>query len=223
MNKKHIPTTDPLTNEPLMPHEYDGIREFDNKLPNWWLWTLWLAVLFATVYWCIGHWWGGVGDPGAKLELAMEENALAAAKNATALTDEQLWKMSKDSAAVNAGRAIFMSTCASCHKPDLTGQIGPNLVDNTWIHGGKPNDLIKTITDGVPAKGMPTWGPVLGRTKIVEAASFILSFHDPSEKQVVALSGTAPAPGTAPAASATTPAAPAPDAPAAAPAQAPQQ
>jgi cytochrome c oxidase cbb3-type subunit III len=227
MNTQNTPTTDPLDDQPLRPHSYDGIQEYDNKLPNWWLWTLWLAVLFAVVYWCIGQWWGMIGDPGAKLEQRMQESSMAAAKSAVSLTDDQLWKMSRDQTIVAAGRTLFLTTCASCHQPDLSGKIGPNLKDNAWIHGGKPNDIIHTITNGVPAKGMPTWGPILGRTKITEAACFILSFHDPSEKQVVSLSGTAPAASgtaSAPAAPATEPApatSPAPVVPSA-PAQAPQ-
>jgi cytochrome c oxidase cbb3-type subunit 3 len=179
MNTQTNPPSDPVDGTPLRPHAYDGIHEYDNKLPNWWLWTLWLAVLFSVVYWCVGHWWGMVGDPGQKLEAGMEENALQAAKSAGSLSDGQLWAMSRDPSVINAGRATFLTNCASCHKPDLTGQIGPSLVDNVWIHGGEPGQIIKTITEGVAAKGMPTWGPVLGRTKIAESAAFILSHHQP--------------------------------------------
>jgi cytochrome c oxidase cbb3-type subunit 3 len=94
--------------------------------------------------------------------------------------------MSKDSTAVQAGALTFQTTCASCHMPDLSGKIGPNLKDNLWIHGGKPVEIVHTITTGVAAKGMPTWGPVLGPTKINEVAAFILSYHSPSDPVIPA-------------------------------------
>jgi cytochrome c oxidase cbb3-type subunit 3 len=227
MNAQKTPETershpvDPLTNQPVRHHTYDGIQEFDNKLPNWWLWTLWLAVMFAVSYWCVGHWWGRVGDPGVTLEQAMQERAMAAAKNAGTLTDDGLWKMSRDPAVVSAGKTTFLTTCAPCHQPDLSGKIGPNLKDNIWIHGGKPTEIVNTITNGVAAKGMPTWGPILGRKRIVEVASFILSYHDPSEKVVVGTSSAPNVGGAAPAPAADS-SAPAPSPATAAPAQAPQ-
>jgi cytochrome c oxidase cbb3-type subunit 3 len=106
--------------------------------------------------------------------------------------------MSKDPKMVQAGSLTFQTTCASCHMPDLSGKIGPNLKDNIWIHGGKPTEIVHTITTGVAAKGMPTWGPVLGKAKITEAASFVLSFHNPTDPVIPAdpNNPNAPAPGT---------------------------
>jgi cytochrome c oxidase cbb3-type subunit 3 len=74
-----------------------------------------------------------------------------------------------------------MATCAPCHKEDLSGNIGPNLKRQIWLHGGHPTEIVKTITEGVPAKGMLTWGPILGRKKITEVAAFVLSFHKKGE------------------------------------------
>lgn len=167
-------------NIPVREHVFDGIQEYDNRLPNWWLWTLYGAIVFSIGYWFLLHWTNPDQSSQARIERQMQQIAAVAAANPNAkLTDEQLWKLSQDQNAVGAGAQIFASTCASCHMPDLSGKIGPNLKDNIWIHGGKPLDIVNTITNGVAAKGMPTWGPVLGKSKIAEVTAFILSHHKP--------------------------------------------
>lgn len=193
------------TDEPLRKHTFDGIQEFDKKLPNWWLAVLYGTIAFAVGYWFYYHFPNMHETSGERVERTMNAIALAAAKNAGAdLTDEQLWAMSKDSKVSGAGAMTFQSTCATCHMPDLTGKIGVNLRDNMWIHGGKPTEIIATITNGVPAKGMPTWGPVLGKAKIAEVAAFILSYHSPTDP-IIAVASTSPNVG--PAASTPAPAA----------------
>jgi cytochrome c oxidase cbb3-type subunit 3 len=112
--------------------------------------------------------------------MAAEMQRIEAAKmaaSANAPDDATLWKMSRNAVFVDAGRATYQSTCASCHGGALTGGIGVNLVDATWLHGDKPSDLLKTVNEGVLAKGMPNWGPVLGGKKVSEVVAFILSHH----------------------------------------------
>ena len=177
------------------PHSYDGIREYDKRLPNWWLWTFYVTIIFSVIYW-LYYFTTGVGpdDPTALArELARIETAKLEA--VATLSDDALWKMSRNDSFVAAGRATFETTCATCHNVKLTGGIGPNLLDQEWIHGGKPTEIFHTVTTGVPAKGMPTWGPVLGTKKITEVVAYILSHHTPGEPIVIVPS---PAPGGAP-------------------------
>src|SRR6266542_4725031 len=111
--------------------------------------------------------------------------------------DVSLWKMSRNPVFVDAGRATFNTTCASCHTEKLTGAIGPNLVDQLWIHGGNPTDIYNTVTNGVLIKGMPSWGPVLGAKKITEAVAYILNHHqegEPISKQDAWIPIVAPSP-----------------------------
>jgi cytochrome c oxidase cbb3-type subunit 3 len=56
-------------------------------------------------------------------------------------------------------------------------------------------DAMKVITEGVLAKGMPAWGAVLGRQKIIEANAYIFSKHKPGE-DIVRVPGWTP-PGVA--------------------------
>lgn len=180
MSTKPTDTKQEGQNIPVREHVFDGIAEYDNRLPNWWLWTLYGAIVFSVGYWFLLHWTNPEKTSQTRIEEQMQRIAAAAAANPNAnLSDEQLWKLSQDQTVIAAGAQTFASTCASCHMADLSGKIGPNLKDNVWIHGGKPLDITATITNGVAAKGMPTWGPVLGKSKIAEVTAFILSYHKP--------------------------------------------
>ncbi len=177
------PADDP--NE-LRPHTYDGIQEFDKRMPNWWLFTLYGSIVFSFFYWLTYHAGESGPSPGLALEEKMKENAKLAARNATELTDAALWEMSRDPQVVAAGKTTFLTSCVACHLPDLSGQIGPNLRDTAWVHSEKPTELVKLVIDGVPAKGMPTWGPILGRQKSVESVAYILSYHKEGEPVTIA-------------------------------------
>lgn len=167
--------------EPIRPHTYDGIQEYDKKLPNWWLFTLYGSIVFSIAYWAWYHIYEMSPPPAAALEQQMQENAKMAARNATELSDRVLWDMSLDPKIVAAGKNTYLTTCAACHLPDLAGLVGPNMKDQNWIHGGKPLELLKVVVEGVPAKGMPAWGPILGQQKIAESLAYILSFHKEGE------------------------------------------
>lgn len=179
----HQPTPTQSALEPVRPHEFDGIREFDKPMPNWWLFTLFASIAFAFLYWALQHAFLQAPDPGESLVRKMQIAAEEAAKKAGVLSDELLWKMSRDPAVVDSGKAIYQTNCAPCHLPDLAGAIGPNLKDNIWIHGKEPLTIVRIITEGVQAKGMPTWGQSLGRQRIADVTAFILSHHAPPTDQ----------------------------------------
>ncbi len=162
----------------LRPHVYDGIEEFDKRLPNWWLWTLYSAMIFSVAYWFIMHQAGADFSPQATIEQKLARLQAEAAARATGpLNDDQLWALSLNSETVSAGKATFLATCAACHGENLQGGIGFNLADNEWVHGGRPTEIVHTITNGVVEKGMQAWGSQLGERKIQEVAAFILSHH----------------------------------------------
>lgn len=181
---------EPMDN-PLRPHVYDGIQEYDNRLPNWWLFTLYAAIAYAVIYWVVFHKIGNEPNLGRAIETEIAESRKAMERNSGVLTDSLFWDMSHDAGIVSAGKATFDTTCASCHMLDLTGQIGPNLKDQGWIHGGNPLAIAATITDGVLAKGMPAWGPILGKQKITELTAYILSLHHKGEP-IVPVTGWVP-------------------------------
>ncbi|GJM44351.1 MAG: hypothetical protein DHS20C21_11930 [Gemmatimonadota bacterium] len=168
--------TEPKQDE-LMSHEFDGIQEFDNRLPNWWLYTLYGAIVFAVIYWLGFHTWGAWKMPHEQYELSMVAAAEAqlASMADQELTDEALQLMSTVPTSVEAGRAVFEQFCVACHLADGSGSVGPNLTDAYWIHGGQPMQILTTVTDGVPAMGMAAWGDQLGPIRVQQVVSYVLT------------------------------------------------
>lgn len=165
--------------DPDTGHDYDGIREFDNRLPNWWLAILYLTIFFSIGYWLYYHTLE-IG-PSSMEQYAQEMadfEALMAAKAAARgeVTDESIAALSKDAKVLQEAKGIFDQYCVACHGPDGGGTIGPNLTDNYWLNGkGTPLDIRKVIASGVPAKGMASWEPVLGPEKVDALAAFVYS------------------------------------------------
>lgn len=177
MNEKNHNDSDELRH-----HTYDGIQEYDKRLPNWWLFTLYGAIVFAAAYWAYYHWSAHMVPGYVRVERQIEEYQKAALAGGAAPTDIQLWNLSRDPAVVQAGQRIYTANCVACHGANLEGGIGQNLVDATWIHGGKPTDIYNTITKGVLEKGMPVWGPVLGAARIADVVAFVISKNATIEK-----------------------------------------
>ena len=180
---------------PLRPHSYDGITEYDQRLPNWWLNTLYGAIVFWAVYWFVYMIAGLVPGDGTKVDAAMAQ--IAAAKMASSIdvsNDDLFWEMSRNPVFVDAGRQTFNSLCVACHLPSMRGKgenpgaVGPDLTDMAWLHGGTPKEIYITVSKGVLAKGMPSWEPVLGQKKTAEAVAYVLSRHQKGETITVQLS-----------------------------------
>lgn len=148
--------------------ESDGIEEYDNPMPNWWVGMFYLTIIWAVAYVAYYHF---IGRESYVKSLA----AQVAEAEARWPKSSQLATVEETPAAIAAGDAVYKANCVACHGAELQGGIGPNLVDSTWIHGSKPEEIVATITNGVAAKGMPTWGPILGNEKIGQVAAYIIS------------------------------------------------
>jgi cytochrome c oxidase cbb3-type subunit 3 len=170
----------PLPGDAPVVHEYDGIEECDNQLPNWWLWTLYGAIIFSIGYWFYYHTFHTGLGPTAAYEaedvIYKKKQAEDAVKNAA--TPESLLAMTKDTNAVKVGKEVFTVNCVACHLATGGGSVGPNLTDPYWIHGGSPDKIYKTIKEGVPAKGMLTWGPILGEEKVRQVTAYVITLKN---------------------------------------------
>ena len=164
---------DPIQGEIV--HRYGDILEADNRLPNWWLATFYLTIVFGVGYWF--YYQGFAVEPGVHEQFAAEQ-AEAAARSGAPITADALVALARDPAVVAQGAALFHTNCISCHGEHAEGRVGPNLTDERWIHGGAPDQIYHTITTGVPAKSMPAWGPILGARGAQTAVAFILSIRN---------------------------------------------
>jgi len=176
-------TVRPDRKDQLLDHDADGIREFDNDLPRWWLYGFYLTIAFAAVYMINYHLLPSpaFGSPGmaaeyrAEMELA-RVGAAARPKTTGGVTLIAL----TDAASLAKGKAIFEgqdNVCFSCHRPDLGGMVGPNLTDQYWLHGCSVPSITTSIRSGYPMKGMLPFGTgkTLTDDQVLQVASYILS------------------------------------------------
>jgi len=170
-----------IVEDKLIEHSFDGIREYDNPLPPWWVYLFLLTIIFGGLYLFYYH-IAGIGQ-GSADEYANEvkdfQAKLASAGNSDANTD---WNQSKfelvtDKEQLEKAKTLFAANCVACHGAEGQGGIGPNLTDNYWIHGGGINNIAKTIALGVPEKGMITWKNTLKKKEIVALASYVISIN----------------------------------------------
>lgn len=188
--KKDIPTTG---------HSWDGIEEYDNPMPLWWLWSLYACIVFAVVYVILYPAWPLVNGatPGllgwsTRADVAAdiaEVNARNEAIN-TKLAAADLSLIEADvelnTYAVNAGGAVFLTWCAQCHGSGAAGAKGyPNLLDDDWLWGGDIAEIKTTITHGIRTEDdddarfseMPAFGrdELLEKEEIAQVVNFVMS------------------------------------------------
>lgn len=144
-------------------HEWDGIKELNNPMPRWWLWTL-----FATIVWSVGYiilypalpglssTTKGVWSWSSRADL---RNDLSAVEQGRQAMNDKMASMDLNailadpemrSFAVAAGGSMFKVYCSQCHGSGAQGAVGfPNLNDDSWLWGGKPEQILQTISHGI--------------------------------------------------------------------------
>ncbi len=164
--------------EIILDHNYDGIRELDNKLPPWWVYMFYATIIFGVIYLARFH---VFNDYDQDLEYEQE---IAAAqleieeykRTAKDLVDVNTVELLTDASDINAGKTIFESNCVACHMADGGGGIGPNLTDQNWILGGGIKNVFNTISEGGrDGKGMVAWKQILKPAEMAQVSSYILT------------------------------------------------
>lgn len=164
----------------LLEHSYDGIQEYDQRLPNWWLFTLYGSIVFSFLYWAY-YFQFGIGQDdrvalNAELD-ALEAKRMAAVKD---IDDATLWKMSRNAKTVAEGAAVYNTACFACHGPTMAGVkgLGFRLDDNLWVHGNTPTAIYRNVNEGITYDGKPTGmvgQKMLGAEKVNAVVAFLLS------------------------------------------------
>lgn len=166
--------------EIVLDHNYDGIRELDNKLPPWWVYMFYASIIFAAIYLVRFEIFDGPNQideyetevAQAKLDVAEFK------KNNKDLIDVNTVELLTESSDLAAGEAVFTANCVACHKVGGAGGIGPNLTDDYWILGGGIKNVFHTISEGGRAgKGMISWKTDLKPSEMAQVASYVLSLH----------------------------------------------
>ena len=190
-NKLHgEPEIDELTKDRYLGgHEYDGIRELDNKLPRWWVYLFILTIIFAAVY-LLGY--EVIKSeriskyfPSQQDEYNKEMSVVADIKKANPEPVVDLANMVPMTDADNlaAGEATFKKICSACHGQKGEGLVGPNFTDKYWIHGDSITktisiqNLYQVVITGVISKGMLSYKDQLSPVQIQQVLSYILTLQ----------------------------------------------
>lgn len=165
----------------LLEHNYDGIQEFDNPMPRWWVYIFWATIVFSVLYWLnvpgIGIGKGRIANYNRDMAAAAAVAARRRAAEPASASPEQLASLTKDASVLALGKQTFGQNCAACHRADAGGQIGPNLTDDYWLHGAAIQQIQATVTNGVLEKGMPPWGKVLKPAQLEAVVAYVFTLR----------------------------------------------
>jgi cytochrome c oxidase cbb3-type subunit 3 len=190
MVESSAPLPDADDNALIRGHNYDGIKEYDNPMPGWWIWIFWITVLFSPIYVLGVHTFGFLDSYQDDLAQGQDElqtirHTYAEANPSAAVDAASLDAMVANPQMAQAGAVHFAAQCAACHGMEGQGLIGPNLTDAYWIHGNSNQAIFDIITKGVLEKGMPPWEAVYSpeeRAELVAYINSILGTNPPNPK-----------------------------------------
>ncbi len=175
--------TDKKKEDELLNHDYDGIQEYDNDLPNWWKQLFILTIVFALTYTIYYHLGPGLSqEETLALEIKQAEKiakwkADEEKLNAPKDINAELMQLVSNKSALEKGKVVFEGQCAACHGAQGQGIIGPNLTDNHWIHGGTIKEIHSTIENGVVEKGMIAWKALLSKDQLQSVVAYVWNLN----------------------------------------------
>lgn len=171
-------------------HVYDGIEEYENPMPKWWLYlfvgTCIYSLIYALVYPTLGN-FKGIGD-WTSVGQWEKEVATAESKYGPMFSEFAaipLEELAADKEAMKVAQRLYSNNCAVCHGSTARGALGfPNLTDDDWLYGGSPETIKTTIMEGrngqMPAKGL---NPSMSNSDIQDLTHYLLSFSKRSDDQ----------------------------------------
>lgn len=199
------------TNVETTGHSWDGIEEWNNPLPRWWVWTFYVTILWGVIYSVAYPAWpllstttAGYLGYSTRAEVAADIAAVDAA-NAPMMDRIAATDMAELAAggaahdfAVNAGAAVFRTYCAQCHGAGAAGAFGfPNLLDDDWLWGGDPETIAYTVRHGIRddtdddsrVPFMPAFGEVMEPAEIDRVVAHVLNISGQAHDAALAAEG----------------------------------
>ena len=170
----------PSTTDPhLLDHQYDGIREYDNPVPGWWHWILWLTVGFCVLYFIFFQF-----SPDAwTIQDSWEREQADAYRRVFGTLGElqpdepTIVKLKGDQRMMSLARSMFVGNCAQCHGRDAGGITGVNLTDDSYKNVRALLDIYTVITKGANHGAMPAWENRLSTNERILMASYAASLR----------------------------------------------
>ncbi|MFK7744445.1 MAG: cytochrome-c oxidase, cbb3-type subunit III [Roseobacter sp.] len=178
-------------------HSWDGIEEFDNPMPRWWLWCFYLTIIWGIGYTLAYPAWPLVSSATAGMlgystrgEVAQDIAAVEEANEGInmQLASVELTEIAADADlngyATSAGAAVYRTWCTQCHGSGAAGAVGyPNLLDDDWLWGGDIEAIHATIAHGIRNEEdddaryseMPAFGDILETEEITSVVNYVMS------------------------------------------------
>lgn len=199
------PHKDEVTGVDTTGHEWDGIRELNNPLPKWWIYSFYVSIIWSIIYWILMPAWPILTSDGwtytkgllgysqravvteeiqeAQAKLAPFRDKIAASDFSEIVTNPELMTV-----ALASGKAAFGDNCAPCHGSGAQGAVGfPNLNDDEWIWGGSLDEIHTTLRHGIRWDAdddsrfsqMPAFlaDEILERGQVEDVATYVLTLN----------------------------------------------
>jgi len=93
-------------------------------------------------------------------------------------TDARAAAYYNNSQAVTEGKRLYRAyNCSGCHS-NGGGGMGPALMDDQWIYGGRLEQIHQTLVEGRP-NGMPAWGGKIPDEQLWQISAYVRSMSLP--------------------------------------------
>lgn len=212
MSSKDKKDIDDVTGIDTTGHSWDGIKELNNPLPRWWLWTFYITIVWGIAYTIAFPAWplisaatSGVLGYSTRGEVAQDiarfEDANAGIMAELAVADLDTLDQNPDLLrfANSAGAAVFRNNCSQCHGSGAAGGVGyPNLLDDDWLWGGDFENIAYTIRHGIRNEEdwdarysqMTAFDDILSDDEIDAVVNHVLAISGQSHDAALAATGS---------------------------------
>jgi len=179
-------------------HVWDGdLKEWNNPLPRWWIWLFYITIIFSLIYLVL---YPGLGSYAGYFGWSSQGQYRQEQSHAQAVygpifdrfLNQDVKTVAAEPEARKIGERLFLTYCAQCHGSDAGGSRGfPSLRDHDWLHGGDPEAIRTSITEGRHGVMPPMASAVGGDDGVRDVASYVLKLGGRTYNSVRAFSGKA--------------------------------